>query len=242
MSSYIPIAGTFAWADDTLEKVGPERRWWQYNSNFDHYMGECLFTNDNTHDPFTWSTDLNGIQFWRRWPILQKWFKKDKDHRDWMAAGSALTWYVEAKKIDLKDRNIIAHSHAYQVIAYACAYHGLKINNLITVSSPIRRDMEPVYTLAKFNINRHLHIYDGGTFSDRVQVYGEFGDGGFFPLRYSSHADFNDPIGNVQHSKVLSNPDDFHYWSDRGWLDFLKTGNLRLNPPEIIIKENKNMK
>lgn len=222
---YIPIAGTFAFADDTVDKDPQNRRWWQYDSNFDHLLSSYEYESLDPHDPFIWTTNLNGIEFWRRWGFLQSFFKdKDKDHRDWISAGAALSYWFAAKHVTDVESIVIAHSHAYQVIAYACAYHNVKIDRLITVASPIRTDMDPIYKIARGNIRKHLHIYDGGKFSDWTQWLGERGSGSFTTIRECKYADYNDPVGKINHSKILSNPDDFHYWADRKWIKFMDCG------------------
>lgn len=238
MINYIPGAGTNGWNDDTHDKSPENRRWWQVSSNFNLMMVEHgLYMYDN---PFVWSTDLGGIEFWRRWPIINKFVKKDVDHRDWKAAAAAFSYYIDAY-FHNEPLVVIGHSHFYQVVAYACADYGVRVDRLITVSSPIRSDMDEVYQRARKNIGTHLHIYDGGRFTDRIQLLGELGDGNFDLVRECKYADYNDPVGKVNHSRVLSDPEDFHHWIDRGWIEFIKTGFWV--PPfpkelEKLVKEN----
>lgn len=219
---YIPVAGTRGWSDDSssLEQYGVnELRWWQDNSFFHRFMQRHGFDLPCPLDPFVWSTDLNGAAFWRRWSILKGLVSRSKDHRDWIAGGAALRWYISYCKVS--GVNIIAHSHGLQVAAYA-AEQGLLIDKLVSVGSPIRKDMEPIYEGARHNIKKWLHIQDGN--NDRIQLAGLFGDGAFSMRRAAKFADHFDTLPNISHSRIVSDPNAFHYWQDLSWLEFLKTG------------------
>jgi hypothetical protein len=221
MITYIPVAGTSGWADDSakLAQYGRnEVRWWQ-DSYLYYFLKAEGFNVPNVKDPYIWTTDLGGTSFWRRWAIWKGKISLTRDHRDWIAGGAALRWYIKGHNLDDSDVNIIAHSHGLQVVAYA-SEQGLKINHLISVGSPVRRDMEEVYK--RMNVRRWLHIFDGN--NDRIQWAGQLGDGFLSRRLKNSYANFNHPLPNIEHSRVLSDPDAFHYWKDMFWLDFLRTG------------------
>lgn len=220
---YIPVAGTNAWSDDSvyLEEIGKEHiRWWQEPSKFYDFMRENGFEQPKPYDPFIWTTNLDGTSFWRRWWIFKGAMFRIQDHRDWIAGAGALRWYVNA--CCKGPVNLIVHSHGLQVAAYACE-QGLVVDKLITIGSPVRHDMMRVYYEARKNIRRWLAITDGN--NDRWQLLGQIGDGRFswFTRQNLRHlADLNQGIPNIQHSRILSDPDAFHYWHDYRWLDFLR--------------------
>lgn len=220
---YIPVAGTNGWSDDSneLDSYGQRNiRWWQ-DSMFYFFMKEHGFDVPNRRDPFVWTTDLGGVQFWRRFPIFKGKINQIRDHRDWIAGAAALRWYCKAHVPLEVPVSIIAHSHGLQVVAYACD-QGLVVDNLITVGSPIRDDMKHLYKCIRDSEIRWLHISDGN--NDRIQLAGQFGDGIFTRRRHNIYANFNNPLLNISHSRILSDPDAFHYWTDLGWLNFLRTG------------------
>lgn len=221
---YLPIAGTNGWSDDSshLEQYGRnEIRWWQ-DSYFYYFMHNEGFDVPNIKDPFIWTTDLGGTSFWRRWPIWRGKVSLTRDHRDWIAGGAALRWYLQLNSLAFSDINIIAHSHGLQVVAYACD-QGLRVNHLITVGSPIRKDMRHHYQMMRDGcVRRWLHIYDGN--NDRIQWAGQIGDGSFTGRLNNKFARFNHPLKNIEHSRVLSDPEAFHFWKDMFWIDFLKNG------------------
>lgn len=169
---------------------------------------------------FTWDTDLDGIGWLRRRP-----FKK---HINWESAGVNLWAYlanplvakiIQDDYVPIVDRNIIAHSHAMQVVAYACAA-GLKINRLLTVGSPVREDMRSVYQQARPNIASWLHVHSDG--SDRIQWFGTLFDGRLGIVRRQAAADVNLLVPHVSHSKLLNDPACFHLWTENGLLEFLR--------------------
>lgn len=160
--------------------------------------------------PFLWSTDLNGIGA--------------KNQEDWKATGRALFYYfVPQLRPELAIRpcrsNVICHSHGLQGVLFACAY-GLKLNALISVGSPVRKDMEAVAKLARPNIARWLHIHSDG--SDRWQWLGELFDGHFGIVREHPLADKNVAVAGVGHAGVLRDPADFPLWDTGGWIEFFK--------------------
>jgi hypothetical protein len=103
-------------------------------------------------DPFLWSGDL-GIT----------------DHAPWQVAAHALIWYCAAKALERP--HVWTHSHGLQVVAYAAAW-GQRFGELLDVSGPPRRDMDPIYEQARPNIARWCHVYDEG---DMVIEQGQIG-------------------------------------------------------------------
>ena len=153
--------------------------------------------------PFIWSTDLAGLPWTRT--------------STWAAGGTALAYFIEVTA-DLrgKETAILAHSHALQVVLYACAEQGILVNQLISVGSPVRKDMQAIAARARPRINHWLHIHSDR--SDHWQWFGELFDGHFGIVREHPLADRNDAVPGVGHSELLRDPLCQSHWLDRGWL------------------------
>lgn len=204
---YLPIAGTHSW------NGRPDGEWWQWGSPFTEYLATLGWDLVCPSRPFIWTTDLGGIP-WHR----------GRGHYDWQAAGENLYQYLrpalhsDDKYVEIQDRNLIAHSHALQVVAYACAA-GLKVNRLITVMSPIRKDrMEDIYQAARPNIGHWLHLHAD---KDWTQIGGAMFDGAFGIYRQQPLADENVEVHGAGHSKLVRDPAWFLFW--RAWLNGVAT-------------------
>jgi hypothetical protein len=196
----ILVAGTDAWAETVAG------RWYCPGSPYAAFLQahavEPVFGGDAAApQPFIWSTDLDGLPFRRK-------------HVQWSAGGAALAYFARTTPIA-----IVAHSHGLQVVLYACARYGLRIDRLISVSSPVRNDMAAVAAAARPNIGRWLHLHSDG--SDRWQWFGELFDGHFGVVRAHPLADKNDAVPGVGHTGVLEDAANFHYWTERDWLTWL---------------------
>lgn len=211
MTSVLLVQGTYAWGHTA------GLQWWECRSPFGAFLRSMDFNIIGGDRPYIWDTDLDGIGWLHRRP-----FKK---HRNWEAAGLSLYSYLIPPLnaqwddyVPIEDRNLIGHSHAMQVIAYACAA-GMKVNRLITIGSPVREDMRDVYQLARMNIRNWMHVHSDG--SDRVQWFGELFDGHLGIVREQPAADRNLLVANVSHSKLLNDPAAFPLWQSKGLVAFL---------------------
>ncbi|HVL67214.1 MAG TPA: hypothetical protein VM364_08115 [Vicinamibacterales bacterium] len=158
---------------------------------------------------YAWSTVLDGI-----------------DGRDdtWDAAGRALYHYlvpplgIGGPAIPPRETFIVAHSHAGQVVAFACGVYGLEVEGLVTVGTPVRGGrMTEVYAAAAPRIRRHLHLHSR---RDWWQVVGSLFDGRWGIHREHPHADNQEmPKG---HGDVLRDPGLFALWVSRGWISYLQ--------------------
>lgn len=183
-------------------------------------------------DPFYWSGDAGGWQFWRRWG----WGRKDGDIDDWIAGGGALRWKLRMR--EYLDRGLIVHSHGLWPAIVAMA-QGLDVPWMISVGSPARADMERYVQDALPHLGAWLHVYDRD--DDGWGRRGGFGDGRLslkrcqrfagvhntrgVPQVYTLHyprRGGNDALEGIGHSGVLNNPRLFHLWKDRGWVDFTR--------------------
>lgn len=148
----------------------------------------------------------------------------------WDYYGRALYHYfvppLGVGRIPPRETFIIGHSHAGNLVAYACGKYGLQVEGLITVGTPIRGGrMKEIYAAAAPNIRRHLHLHSR---RDWWQVFGSLFDGRCGIHRQHPHAhNCEMPKG---HGDVLRDPDLFREWTkerqrDDGttytWLDFL---------------------
>jgi pimeloyl-ACP methyl ester carboxylesterase len=204
MFFYITVAGT--WGSHH------EQDWWSPESNFSKFLLEhdCEQLVTSPLKRYMWSTVLDGV---------------DSRNDTWDAAGRALAHYITPPLLDKSlvkpdDTYIIAHSHGGNVVAYACAEYGLKINGLITVGTPIRKDLYDVYKAASSNISRHLHLYAG--WRDYWQTFGALFDGRFGIHRQHPYATRNGKVPGGNHGSILRDPSFYHLWLEEGWLDFWK--------------------
>jgi len=103
-----------------------------------------------------WSTALSGTRFC------------GNNHLAWQFGGEQVNDYLETVDAPVL---ILAHSHGGQVAAYALA-NGARCDTLITIDTPIRRDMEPVWQAGIWNRRRHLHLYGTG-WGSRMRIFGQ---------------------------------------------------------------------
>jgi hypothetical protein len=215
LAPLIPVQGTGAFCDNPTP-CPHYGHWWEERSPFMLTMNAMDIVNARPH-PFQWSTDLNGHQGWRRW---FKWMLPRRmygDHRDWWAGGLALSYYLYS--LPEQDRNIVAHSHAMQVVLYCCAKTQTRINRLVSVGSPYRSDLAKLTQIARPYIGRWLHLYDPD--KDTIGQAGQFGDGDLCFHRIHPYADHNCPVPGMGHSKALSG-DMTGKWITEGWGKFLR--------------------
>ncbi len=201
-TTYIPIGGTDSWDEDEQTF-----QWWERGSPFTEHMStQNLILHART--PFQWATSLDGIPTRRH------------DHI-WKGAAKHLICHLE--RVPLEERNLIAHSHAGQVVFYATSY-GLQINNLITVGTPVRSSMEKAILAGRLNIGYWHHIYDSHT--DMTALLGSLFDGKFRVRHSFDLADSQDDIKGIGHSKVLNEQQDIRLWDwdQRGWSSILAMG------------------
>jgi hypothetical protein len=211
MTRIVLIGGTWSWRGHRT--VGE----WYQEGLFTRFLEDAGYDVACKTRPFIWTSRVNGL-----------WFQKHR-HLDWDAAGANLSLFLDwtDKSVGVKAPVdiVIAHSHALQVILYACAYHGASIPKLISVSSPVRHDMSHVAKQARPRIGKWLHLASDWT--DRMQWLGELCDGGWRIRRsavWKRHgevivaADRNVRYPGLGHSGLVRNPDLWPLWLSQGWL------------------------
>ena len=201
MPEYGCVQGTWGFS---LKSAG---MFWQPGSNFNCYMTSKGFELLKPEDPFIWNTNLNG---------LNPFETREKNHKDWMAGAHAWKWWLA--DIIRQRRKFILHSHAFQLFQY---YLDMSpdhyIDTWIAVGSPIRGDMMPIIERNRYKYRQGLLITD--THVDWTKYWGEAFAGNRPP---EEKLPFKiDKFPGPQHSYVLNNPDFFHLWEERGWLELL---------------------
>lgn len=152
---------------------------------------------------FVWSEDLNGLPWWLS-------FTSGQRHSDWRAGGYAFGLYQGRRRA----ADVIAHSHGGAVVAYACAKYGARVRRLVTVGTPPRADLDPVWEMALPNIGYWLHVYDGrcAPWTDWWRRLGQFGDWRLGWRAPQALADRNLALDGVGHSGLFNDPQRFGEW------------------------------
>lgn len=173
------------------------RGYWRPGSPLWQYLARFAIVPMHPEDPFSWSTDLDGWKFWRRW------FGKRDEHRDWIAGGKALRWWLTAKGIR-RPRVAWVHSHGLQVFAHAAAewHEDIFFDTLVSFGSPIRADVP--YEAMLRRVGRWLVVTDS---KDLVQLLGRIGDGaiGGTPDEFGDKVEILEMRG-IDHSRLLQDP------------------------------------
>jgi hypothetical protein len=205
----ILVAGTNSWDNDGAVD------WFVPGHNFGKMLrAHGVEVASDGPLPFIWSTDVDGV------------IGDRKNNTDWAAAGAALSYFTRMTCGDCSV-DMVAHSHGLQVALYAAANYGVKIDRLISMGSPVRKDMEKIAKEARLHIKQWLHVHSDT--SDRWQWLGELFDGKLGVVREHPLADRNDFVPKVGHSELLRDPNQYHFWKEKGWLDFL-CGKQSLKP------------
>lgn len=210
---------------------GRKAPWVQRDSGLMKLFATLNITPLYPDDPFVWSGDVNGLQFWRNW------IPGGGDRGDWEVGGNALRWRL--KGCPYIDSGLIVHSHGLWPAIEACA-QGLQVPWMISVGSPVRADMEGRIQTALPNIGAWLHIYDPRF--DWWGTLGSLGDGRWNWNRAQRFAGppphtaitqtalytalrprrgGNDAVAGISHSGALEDSKHLHLWQDRKWVDFM---------------------
>lgn len=201
------VAGTWGWRgllNDPKHWTHPKSTLWRYLNT----KGLSVRCDRHGHG-FTWGTDLVMPQLWKRLFGIKPGIK------DWeVGAGGLYDYHRPATvqpRYQLRGRNVhmICHSHGGNLPYIAAAVLGLRINVLVTVSTPIRHDVLRVHgAIGRKNIGWHIHYWSDG---DRIQRAGELGDGFLDnPLTWTGrhpYADENIELASdCAHTGLLENP------------------------------------
>lgn len=202
MRYYLPVAGTHGFNGE------PKGEWWYDGSPFVEYMRATFDWRLVSPRPLIWDGGLGGVPWTRR-----------RGHLIWEGLGSTMQLYFVPSRwtkddpdyIKIAERTVVAHSHALQGVLYACAEYDLKIDTLVSLMSPVRKDMRALASLARGNIRRWVHVHADRT--DWVQIAGAVWDGAFGIFREHAEADVNIAIPGAGHSKLVRDPEWFNRWN-----------------------------
>jgi hypothetical protein len=201
MTTVILVGGTWSYRGDPSTN-----EWWWPTSPFATMLqgqGLAVAGLSPPERPFIWTTSEDGM------------FGGAADLMiDWRAGGENLYQYAvpslcAGARIAPADLTIIAHSHGRQVVRFA-AEAGLEIGHLVTVSSPIRTDVNTLTPHARARIVHWTHLYSDH--SDLWQIGGEIGDAACLPSRVEPEADVNLCVPGVGHTGLLEDPKNFPLW------------------------------
>lgn len=166
------IDGTWGWHGLTPSKV----EWTHPDSALWDYLRDkgLKVTCDAQGRAFTWSTSLTGHQLFRR--LLTR----RPNLTAWEVGAVNLINYQMPDTVEAKyhrkgcETHMIAHSHGGN-LPYIAAAMGLKINVLVTVSTPVRHDVLELYgDEGRKNIGYHIHYW---SVNDKTQIAGSWADG-----------------------------------------------------------------
>lgn len=180
----------------------PETDWWKNASEFKRVARENNILEYNPQRLFFWDGEVEGATFGS---------KKE----GWRAGAFSLDSYLLS--IPKADRNLILHSHAWNVWLHG----NVEVRNIITVGSPMRSDMFNLMEFREKDRANHLHIFDKNW--DRWGLLGQLGDGRFSLSRKCPvNSTINHELEDISHSKILNDSEYIKLWVTRGWFDFLR--------------------
>lgn len=198
--------------------------WAQARSRFSRMLRDAGFVTEHFQ---AWTRNVDGVpSLWQR-----------GRHRSWIAGGYAFADKVRLLRAQHPGALIVAvcHSHGLQPILYGLARNeDVWLDRLISVCSPVRRDMQRQATGAVKRIGRWRHVFSSGW--DFWQWAGELAIGHLqlWRERKWRQAHQNVPIDRIGHSKLLNNRRFLDLWKTDGMLDFLRGADVRqgvLTPP-----------
>lgn len=173
--------------------------WWRPESLFKQFARQHNILERFPLRPFFWDGELEGVG------------KKE----GWRAGGFSLDNYLLLTPEE--DRNLILHSHGWNVWLYG----EVPVRNIITIGSPMRSDMFELMHKREKDRANHLHIFDSEW--DRIGLAGQFLDGQLsFSRKCPVKSTVNHSLKRISHSQILRDPNHLKKWVTQGWFDFLR--------------------
>lgn len=163
--------------------------WWRPGSEWRREL-EC-HGHQAVNNASPWSTALEGVV---------------GDNDQWETAGEAVGLWLWANQADA----MVGFSHGGQVVAYAAAY-GPHLKTLFTLGTPVRKDMEAIYAVARSRCDAWYHARSG--WRDVWQMLGALFDGAIRWNRDMPHAQNLIAPGNPTHRGLM----DPRLWTQQHW-------------------------
>jgi len=129
----------------------------------------------------------------------------------WLDAGEKLRLYCQANGLECPA--VICHSHGLQVVTYAAA-RGQRFSSVLSLSGPVRKDMQRARRAARGRITRWVQVTDP-TGQDVTIRAGEMFDGHLGWELVLPEADLNIESLGSGHSGLLAQFDEKE-WTDLG--------------------------
>lgn len=174
---------------------------------------------------FKWTGELGGVGITYPADPTEKF--NARDLTPWVIAGRSLLAHARAYVGDGKTVDLITHSHGLQVGVFACAF-GLRVRTFLSLSGPIRGDMEEARVDARPNIERWVQTYDPSPTSDPTIREGMLFDGSISTSLDLPEGDLSLPAPGFGHSglTILQTP-----WTAMHLLDYFADGKIFMDVP-----------
>lgn len=181
---------------------GRNDEWYKRGSDFVRaaYAHDLDLVSDK---PFLWSGKVGGLPTFT--PDDPDDVLDDAGRLEWANEAQHAVYYCAAYRPG-QEVSIIAHSHGGAVALLAIAYGKLKVRHLITVSTPVRRDMCVARMLVQQRISGTWLALHGDFWKDWMIKAGELFDGHFGWSMNFPEAHANRHVIGHGHSTMLADP------------------------------------
>lgn len=161
-------------------------------------------------EPFLWSGRVGGM--FGITPDDPSDLLDDRGRLEWANEARHAVYYCAAHRPN-QEVSIIAHSHAGQLALLAITYGQLKVRHLITVSTPVRKDMRFARMRTRELISGKWIALHGDFWKDRMIKLGELFDGSIGWTMEFPEAHENRHITGHGHSTMIT---DSHVFEEQG--------------------------
>ena len=174
---YLIVPGTWA-AGRALRSATDPPDYWEPGGSLVVYLSQHGWDNVSTGRMY-WDGRLQGTPLGR---LVYRRKLEGQMHIGWTVGGECISHTLQTlatrpiDPVDPAELIIVCHSHGLQPVAKGLADPLCpKVKGLLSVASPIRNDMQELYTLAAEKVERWEHCQMGSR--DRLRWYGVIGSG-----------------------------------------------------------------